>query len=71
MKTLNKIIREAVRNHIIASNGRPNNVLANELRARYPFPGIATVIQDAYSYFRFAKCQRAFRVKYGYHADED
>ena len=70
MKTLNKIIREAVRKHIISSNGRPNNVLANELCAKYPFPGVVTMIQNAYSYFRFSKCQRSFRLKYGYYADE-
>ena len=68
MKTLNKNICEAVRKHIIATNGNPDGSLASELCARYPFPGVVTMVQNAYNYFRFAKSQQKFRETYNYYA---
>lgn len=68
--TLDKIIREEVRKHIIASNGKPNNTLANKLTAQYPFPGVVTMIQNEYSYYRFSKSQQKFRETYNYYAHD-
>ena len=67
MRTITQIIRDEVKQVIIANNGVVKCADIANLHSKYRnISGVVTMVQNAISYFRFSPQQANFREKYNF-----